>query len=157
MDDADDEGLRIGMGGGNCLISWYGFWGATKLSINDRLGHAMGDTILSCVAERLRKMVRPNDVTARFGGDEFAVWLSGADHLTAAERAENLCRTLPDELQALLPEAIAGVGLSIGIATRWAASEEKIEDLMLRADLAMYQVKRDGRGHWRVALVKDAS
>ncbi|HEX2943644.1 MAG TPA: GGDEF domain-containing protein, partial [Rhodopila sp.] len=121
-------------------------------SVNDRLGHAMGDSILSHVAERLRRLVRPNDLVARLGGDEFAVWLSGADHLTAAERADLLCKTMPSELQGLLPEVIADVGLSVGIATRDAGSQESIEDVMRRADSAMYEVKRNGRGHWRVSL-----
>lgn len=121
-------------------------------AINDRLGHAMGDKILIHVADRLRKLVRPNDLTARLGGDEFALWLSGADHLTAAERADHLCKTTAAELQALLPEVVNGIGLSIGIATRCAGSREPIEDVMRRADGAMYEVKRSGRGHWRVSL-----
>ncbi len=121
-------------------------------SVNDRLGHAMGDKILTHIADRLRKLVRPNDLIARLGGDEFAVWLSGVDHMTAAERADLLCTTVPDELQALLPEVVAGIGLSIGIATRNAGSREPVEELMRRADSAMYEVKRGGRGHWRVSL-----
>ena len=74
-------------------------------SVNDRLGHGMGDQVLVHFADMLRKLVRPSDLITRLGGDEFAVWLSGADHMTAAERADHLCKTAPLELQEILPEA----------------------------------------------------
>ena len=119
---------------------------------NDRFGHRAGDRLLMHVADRLRRLVRPNDLVARVGGDEFAVWLSGVDHMTAAERADMLCKTAPGELQALLPAPAVIVGLSIGIATRQAGSREAVEEILRRADSAMYQVKCAGRGHWRVWL-----
>jgi diguanylate cyclase (GGDEF)-like protein len=122
-------------------------------TVNDRLGHATGDQVLLKVADMLRQLVRPFDLIARLGGDEFAVWLSGADHMTAAERADHLCRIAPDELQAILPEAFPKLGVSVGIATRRAGSQEPIEALTKRADLAMYEVKRSGRRHWRVSLL----
>ncbi len=121
-------------------------------AVNDRLGHAAGDEILLLAAESLRKLVRPGDLIARSGGDEFAIWLNGADHLTAAERADYLCKAAPAELQASLPEPFPELGVSVSIATRRAGSQESIEDLIQRADLAMYQVKRGGRRHWRVSL-----
>jgi diguanylate cyclase (GGDEF)-like protein len=123
--------------------------------VNDRLGHAAGDKVLVLVADLLRKLVRPSDLITRLGGDEFAVWLSGADHMTAAERADYLCKTAPVELQASLPEAFPDLGVSIGIATRAAGSHESIEDLTRRADLAMYEVKRGGRRHWRVSILDE--
>jgi diguanylate cyclase (GGDEF)-like protein/PAS domain S-box-containing protein len=126
-------------------------------SVNDRHGHAAGDAVLTTLADILRKLVRPSDLIARLGGDEFAVWLSGADHMTAAERADYLCKTTPSAFRAAMPvadpEAHPGAGLSIGIATRAAGSQETTQDLVKRADLAMYEVKRGGRGHWRVALM----
>ena len=122
--------------------------------VNDRLGHGVGDEVLVQLAEVLRKLVRPFDLITRLGGDEFAVWLSGADHMTAAERADYLCKTAPQELQALLPEAFPKLGVSVGIATRRAGSHESIEDLTRRADMAMYEVKRSGRRHWRVSLLE---
>jgi diguanylate cyclase (GGDEF)-like protein/PAS domain S-box-containing protein len=125
-------------------------------SVNDRFGHAAGDTLLVTLADMLRRLVRPSDVIARLGGDEFAVWMSGADHMTAAERADHLCKSAPDAFNKMLPEPCKGVGLSIGIATRSAGSEETIQGLMRRADLAMYEVKRGGRSHWRVALLDAA-
>ena len=141
-------------------------------AFNDRLGHAAGDQVLIHLATMLRKLVRPSDLIARLGGDEFAVWLSGADHMTAAERADQLCKTLLPDIQELLPDAVSGpsqpgppapgppspgqpatgFGVSIGIATRRAGSRESIENLTRRADMAMYEVKRSGRNHWRVSL-----
>ncbi|HVZ07163.1 MAG TPA: sensor domain-containing diguanylate cyclase [Rhodopila sp.] len=123
--------------------------------VNDRFGHEAGDQVLMQVATTLRELVRPSDLVARFGGDEFAVWMSGADHLTAAERAEYLRREAPRALNAELPAPVPGLGLSIGIATRHAGGDEPIDSVMRRADEAMYAVKRGGRGHWRVSLLED--
>jgi diguanylate cyclase (GGDEF)-like protein/PAS domain S-box-containing protein len=122
--------------------------------VNDRLGHDKGDQTLMLVAKILRDMSRPADLIARLGGDEFAVWMSGADQLTAAERAEHLRGTVPAELAALLGEAIPGLGMSVGIACRRGGSHESIESLLHRADVAMYEVKRGGRGSWRVSLLE---
>jgi diguanylate cyclase (GGDEF)-like protein len=119
--------------------------------INDRMGHEMGDQVLMCTANMLRDIVRPTDLVARLGGDEFALWLNGADHMTAAERAEQLCLNLPGELHKIVGEEQSVPGVSIGIATREADSGEPIDGLLHRADMAMYEVKRTGRGHWRVA------
>ncbi|HEY1934885.1 MAG TPA: diguanylate cyclase [Acetobacteraceae bacterium] len=120
-------------------------------SVNDRLGHDMGDQVLQYTAALLRKVVRPSDLVARLGGDEFAVWLNGTDHLTAAERAEQLRTQAPRELGEIVAHEVPQLGFSIGIATRRAGSRESIDSVMRRADMAMYEVKHEGRGHWRVA------
>jgi len=118
-------------------------------AVNDELGHEMGDLVLCRAAELLRGTVRPTDLVARLGGDEFAVWMNGADHLTAAERAETLRVQGPRALAEVIGDDTPALGFSIGIATRH--SGEEVESMIRRADLAMYQVKRDGRGNWRVA------
>jgi diguanylate cyclase (GGDEF)-like protein len=126
-------------------------------AINDRFGHEAGDHALIHIAKMLRDLLRPSDLIARLGGDEFAVWMSGADHLIAAERADRLREAAPMELATLLGEAAPGLGLSIGIACRRAGSLEAIDSLIRRADLAMYEVKHNGRGHWRVSVMEDGS
>jgi diguanylate cyclase (GGDEF)-like protein len=119
--------------------------------VNDRLGHEVGDQVLMRTAELLRKAVRPTDLVARLGGDEFAVWMNGADHMTAAERAEHLCTEVPRELREIACDGAPSPSVSIGIATREAGSDEPADNLLRRADQAMYEVKRTGRGHWYVA------
>jgi diguanylate cyclase (GGDEF)-like protein len=119
--------------------------------VNDKLGHETGDQVLVQTASLLRRAVRPSDLVARLGGDEFAVWMSGADHLTAAERADSLTQLVPAELGEIVGEEVPRLTMSIGIATRHPGSDEPIDSLIRRADLAMYEVKRTGRGHWRVS------
>jgi diguanylate cyclase (GGDEF)-like protein len=119
--------------------------------VNDRLGHEVGDQVLLSAAKILCNTFRPSDLVARLGGDEFAVWMNGADHLTAAERADHLCKEVPNALRELTAEGGTTPTVSIGLATRAAASHEPVESLLRRADQAMYEVKRAGRGHWRVA------
>ena len=77
--------------------------------------------------------------------------MDGADELTAAERAEGLCVNAPAALGHLTEGDAKPLSMSIGIATRWPAQDEDIDTLIHRADQAMYQVKRGGRGHWRVS------
>ena len=124
--------------------------------VNDRLGHEVGDQVLVRTAGILRNTVRPSDLVARLGGDEFALWLDGADHMTAAERAEHLCAEVPRELREITADGGPSPTMSIGIATRAAGSKEPVDSLMRRADQAMYEVKRSGRGHWQVAAEEPA-
>ena len=119
--------------------------------VNDEQGHEMGDQVLVQLSILLRATVRPTDLVARLGGDEFALWLNGADHMTAAERAEHLRIQVPREMGDLSEDRTLRLGVSIGIATRSANSAEQIDSVLRRADAAMYQVKHEGRGHWRVA------
>ena len=65
--------------------------------------------------------------------------------------AEEMILLVPHELREIIGEDGPGTGMSIGIATREVGSDEPIDSLMRRADRAMYEVKRAGRGHWRVA------
>lgn len=115
--------------------------------INLNLGRAYGDRVLVRMANQLRAMVRPNDVVARVGADEFAIWQDGMDHLTAAERAEALCgrRIFQD-----VPDS-RGVTFSIGIASRRANSADDIRTLLRRAHMAARDVKSKGGGGWRVS------
>ena len=118
--------------------------------VNDTHGHEAGDAAIKLCAGLLTRTFRPTDLIARLGGDEFAVWLDGADSLTAAERAEDLRLATPAEM-AHLTAGMESMGMSIGIATREPGRGETLEELMGRADATMYQVKHNGRGHWRVS------
>jgi diguanylate cyclase (GGDEF)-like protein len=115
--------------------------------VNLTLGRAQGDRILIRMATQLRAMVRPSDIVARVGADEFAIWQDGMDHLTAAERAEALCtrRLFQD-----LPDGL-GVTFSIGIASRDPGSAEDVRTLLRRAHMAARDVKATGGGGWRVS------
>jgi diguanylate cyclase (GGDEF)-like protein/PAS domain S-box-containing protein len=124
-------------------------------ALNDTRGHDAGDEALRIAARLLRSSTRPSDLVARLGGDEFAVWLDGADEFVAAERAEALRAEAPRALAPITEGRVAPVTMSIGIAARWPGRGEDVDALLVRADQAMYAVKRAGRGHWRVAPAGD--
>jgi diguanylate cyclase (GGDEF)-like protein len=115
--------------------------------LNLAIGRAEGDRVLVRMSSQLRAMVRPSDLVARTGADEFGVWLDGMDHLTAAERAEALC------LKRQLRELSEGhpITFSIGIASRHPGSTEDIRTLLRRAHMAAREVKAKGGGGWRVS------
>ncbi|MFN8125919.1 MAG: diguanylate cyclase [Candidatus Nanopelagicales bacterium] len=109
--------------------------------INDELGHAIGDEILVIVAERIRSVLRTDDIVARIGGDEFVALLpSVRDPDDARAVAEKLRaavgRDLPDPTW-------QRVTLSIGVALD--TGDSSPEDLLERADLALYRAKHTGR------------
>jgi diguanylate cyclase (GGDEF)-like protein len=118
--------------------------------VNLVLGRPQGDRMLVRMASELRAMVRPGDLVARVGADEFAVWQNGMDHLTAAERAESLCsrRLFKD-----LPDG-RGVTFSIGIASRPSGGTEDVRTLLRRAHMAAREVKAKGGGGWRVSHIE---
>ena len=121
--------------------------------VNDRLGHRAGDGVLRAVASRLLTAIRPGDTVARFGGDEFTILGTELDH---PGEAEEIARRLTDALAEPFPvgtESVA-LGASIGIALAPGLAEHP-EEVIARADDAMYRAKQAGRG-WEFA-VADAS
>jgi diguanylate cyclase (GGDEF)-like protein/PAS domain S-box-containing protein len=106
-------------------------------TVNDSLGHSAGDAILVSVASRLTQALRPADTTARFGGDEFAILLEGADAGAAALAAQRLLDVLQGPF--LIQGREVGVEASIGIAV--AEREVEPEQLLRDADAAMYAAK----------------
>jgi diguanylate cyclase (GGDEF)-like protein len=120
-------------------------------AVNERFGVAIGDRVLLEVAELLRNTVRPTDLVARLAGDKFAVWLDGADSFTGAERAEALRLHLPERAGAAVPDPALRLTASIGLAARRAGAGEEVGGLLRRAALALQEVKRQGRAHWRVS------
>ena len=117
-------------------------------NLNDTLGHAMGDQFLLQVAQRLRSQVRQEDTLARLGGDEFVLML---EHLSTTPDqvlgeieavANKLLASLakPYELQGQCHTSTASIGVTL-----FSEAEDTVEELLKRADLAMYQAKAAGR------------
>ncbi len=121
--------------------------------VNLVLGREHGDNVLVRMASRLRAVVRPSDIVARIGADEFALWHDGMDHLTAAERAESLCQ---ERLFQDLPNGHT-VTFSVGIASRQTGSSEDTRTLLRRAHMAAKEAKSCGGGKWRVSHSEPAS
>jgi diguanylate cyclase (GGDEF)-like protein/PAS domain S-box-containing protein len=116
--------------------------------VNDTLGHAAGDNVLQQVAERLRKAIRREDMVARLGGDEFAVLLvelrnEGEATATARRILEAL------EVPLMVMGSMAEISTGVGIAVTTSGTITP-DELINRADVALYQAKRSGRGRWQV-------
>jgi diguanylate cyclase (GGDEF)-like protein/PAS domain S-box-containing protein len=109
--------------------------------INDRFGHARGDAVLAEIGNRLRDVVRPDDLVARLGGDEFAVAVIDAPAATVVELAQRLLAVVSEPL----PLSCGGgsIGVSIGVAHR--AAGEPVEAVVIRADHALIGLKRELR------------
>jgi diguanylate cyclase (GGDEF)-like protein len=110
--------------------------------VNDQRGHAAGDLVLSEVARRLRDAVRSDDLLARVGGEEFGVLLPSADLAAAAEVGERI----RSQIRAA-PMAVAEGSVNVTVSSGVAALELHDDELSLvsRADLRLYEAKRDGR------------
>jgi diguanylate cyclase len=111
-------------------------------TINDTLGHAVGDGLLVAVAERLRHCVRPGDTVARLGGDEFAVLLQRVGSDAVVEVAERILASLGRPLVAHGHKLL--IQASIGVAADPAG--EDAGELLRNADIAMYAAKERGKG-----------
>ncbi len=125
-------------------------------SINDRLGHAVGDKLLIEVARRLKSIVRRSDLVARLGGDEFAVLLAPLQSISHATIiAEKIVVAMRDPIAVSTEESYSGsVSVGVAVAPEHAAT---LEQLLLAADAAMYQAKEALRNTYRVAAAADAS
>jgi len=116
-------------------------------SVNDTLGHPVGDRLLETVAERLRQSVRETDVVARVGGDEFAiVQVSGDQPRGAIILADRLIAAPSKPLDLDGHQVV--VGTSVGIALAPLDGLET-DQLIKNADMALYRAKADGRGVFR--------
>lgn len=117
-------------------------------SINDQHGHEAGDHVLRDVAHTLRAGVRAIDLVGRWGGEEFVVVLAG----TTLEGAKIVAERLRASVEAMPSpvDGLAGVTCSLGVATRRA--EEPRDEVLARADAALYRAKRAGRNRAELDL-----
>ncbi len=122
--------------------------------VNDDFGHAAGDEVLCEVAKRLQLAVRATDVVARFGGDEFVLIL---DTEVRDETPSLVCQRIFSLLRepCLFQQGQAKIGASIGIARHPPLSNQP-EALLNRADAAMFEAKRAGKGCVREAWLDQA-
>jgi diguanylate cyclase (GGDEF)-like protein/PAS domain S-box-containing protein len=118
--------------------------------VNDLHGHAKGDETLCFLADILRHNTRSTDLVSRLGGDEFAVWLDNADETVAVNRAQ-VFLAAAGALIAYSGAPDRPLKLSIGIAVHDPKSPEGINEFVSRADVAMYSVKRAGKGSYAMA------
>ena len=121
-------------------------------TLNDTLGHEVGDLLLQQVAQRLVSSVRDGDTVARLGGDEFVVVLENlSEHaLAAAEQAESIGEKILSTLSMPYRLAVHDYQNSASIgATLFNGQQTRMEELMKQADIAMYQAKKTGRNALR--------
>ncbi|MDP3621338.1 MAG: GGDEF domain-containing protein [Polynucleobacter sp.] len=124
-----------------CFLDLDGFKG-----VNDQMGHLSGDNLLIACAERMRKAIRDSDSVIRIGGDEFVLLLGG---LKNKRELNVLIRRILDSLA--MPFMIEGrrvtITASMGVVL-YPMDNVTIEDLLSRADTAMYKAKEKGKNTW---------
>ncbi|NYT72116.1 diguanylate cyclase [Halomonas sp. QX-2] len=124
-------------------------------AINDTHGHAMGDELLRVIAKRLGKTVRETDYIARWAGDEFVLLLEGSEPTAIEPLANKLVQVVQEPLVA--GNAALHVSVSIGVALYLPESAETANELLKRADVAMYEAKRSGKAQVRIAQPLDSA
>jgi diguanylate cyclase (GGDEF)-like protein len=116
--------------------------------VNDSFGHAAGDDLLRNVSERLRSVLRPADTAARFGGDEFAILLEDAlNRDDVAAVAERIVAALKPHFIVERQEIAVHASIGVALAT---ATSINAEELLRRADAAMYWAKVQGKGGYEI-------
>ena len=118
--------------------------------VNDTWGHAAGDILLTTLADRLREAVRPGDSVARLGGDEFALC---CPDLSSTDDALLVAHRLIDDVTTpvAIGSALVRVSVAVGVALAEVDDPAGSEELIARADLAMYAAKNAGRERVAVA------
>jgi diguanylate cyclase (GGDEF)-like protein/PAS domain S-box-containing protein len=116
--------------------------------INDSLGHPVGDALLKAVAQRLGECITENDTVARLGGDEFAIvqFCSDCDPSAVAALASLVVEKIADPYDIGGHQLVIGVSIGISLAPE---DGKNPDELLKKADLALYRAKADGRGTYR--------
>ncbi|HQS47907.1 MAG TPA: EAL domain-containing protein [Xanthobacteraceae bacterium] len=116
-------------------------------SVNDTLGHAIGDDLLCAVARRMEDYLGPGDMLARIGGDEFGILQRGGGAVDARALAEQIISAIREPFTLNHHRVIAGGSIGIALAPQDARLGV---ELLKNADLALYRAKNDGRGLCRL-------
>ncbi len=117
---------------------------------NDAYGHLAGDQVLATIAKAIRSPLRPNDLVARFGGEEFAVLLPETNVINARFIAERLRENVGHaDLGMIDGKQLPNVTISLGISTR--SPNDTLDMLIAAADVAMYHAKQKGRNRVEVS------
>jgi diguanylate cyclase (GGDEF)-like protein len=116
--------------------------------INDSLGHPVGDALLKEVARRLGECIAENDTVARLGGDEFAIvqFCNDCDPSAVAMLASHVVEKLSAPYEIAGHQLVIGVSIGISLAPE---DGKNPDELLKKADLALYRAKEDGRGTYR--------
>jgi len=112
-------------------------------NINDRYGHQMGDEVLQKVAKIIQSDIREHDYVGRYGGEEFLVLLPNTDRYKAADIAERIRQSIENIIIKYDAQLIP-ISVSAGVSTL-SASETNVDQLINRADKALYTAKKNGR------------
>ena len=122
---------------------------------NDDYGHLAGDHVLTAAARSIRSPLRPNDLVARFGGEEFAVLLPETNVVNAKFIAERLRESVSKADPGILDEKqLPKITISLGVAAR--KPKDTLDMMIAAADVAMYHAKRKGRNRVEVAAGESA-
>jgi diguanylate cyclase (GGDEF)-like protein len=117
-------------------------------NVNDTLGHLAGDELLRAAALRMRSALKPSDSIARHGGDEFIIIIEQVDcESDATHVAQRMGEVLRNPFE--LSHGRNAVGASIGISL-YPRDGHNAEELLEKADLALYHAKSEGKGHYRL-------
>ena len=119
-------------------------------AINDTFGHLAGDRVIKALAEKLRMVTRESDHAARYGGEEFALILTG----TTIEDAKMIAERLRSEIESMeitFGDKSFSITLSFGIAGLTDNTKASIDELISRADKALYQAKEQGKNRCIIA------
>jgi len=115
--------------------------------INDSFGHVVGDVVLSELCGAVRETLRPTDVVARFGGDEFAIILPHTDSRGATAVAERVMKRIATLTIPTDEESAIRCSISMGIA-EYRRDDDSSNDLIRRADERLYESKRQGKNRY---------
>lgn len=119
-------------------------------TINDRYGHQTGDEVLQMFAAACIRTLRPTDLLARWGGEEFVALLPATAPADAIRISDRLCKAIANGVIQGTDRKLVGVTVSIGVATS-PGSGSRLEELLVSADAAMYQAKRAGKNCVRLS------